>query len=231
MEPKFQTSFIPKQSITNPSAPRRIGGNAFFAVAFTAFVLTALAFAGVWFYERRVEASLADMKVNLDKARANFEPTLLSEVRQVNTRIVVGKTLLSKHLAPTAVFSLLEKITVASVSFSSFDLAVNEQGDIRLALKGIAKGFNAVALQSDIFSREKYFKGPIFSNFKLDDVGMVTFDITTSLDPTLLSFEATLPKVNTGNGNESSQNNTAPDQSLDQNSDLDAEFNLEDINL
>ena len=56
-------------------------------------------------------------------------------------------------------------------------------------------GYTAIALQSDLFSSDKYKKyiiDPVFSNLSLDDKGNVLFDLEFSVDPTFIDYKQML---------------------------------------
>ena len=50
-------------------------------------------------------------------------------------------------------------------------------------------GYRSIALQSDLFSKNKNFIDPIFSNLSLDDKGNVLFDLGFSVDMNFLAYK------------------------------------------
>ncbi len=56
-------------------------------------------------------------------------------------------------------------------------------------MRGEAKNYAYVAVQSDILDADKYVLDHIFSNLSLDGVGNVTFDLFMTLDPTLVYYK------------------------------------------
>ena len=59
---------------------------------------------------------------------------------------------------------------------------------MEVVLRGWAKSFNEVALQSDSFAGEKFIQEPIFSDINLDESGNILFSFSAILDPSLISY-------------------------------------------
>ena len=57
---------------------------------------------------------------------------------------------------------------------------------------GIAVGYKSVALQSDLFTKNKNLIDPVFSNLSLDNSGNVVFDLEFSVDPSLVNYKTML---------------------------------------
>jgi hypothetical protein len=55
-------------------------------------------------------------------------------------------------------------------------------------MKGRAKSYASVALQSDVFAEIPFLKEQLFENPNLDPQGNVTFDYSAEVDPSLLSY-------------------------------------------
>ena len=59
-------------------------------------------------------------------------------------------------------------------------------------MSGQAVGYRSVALQSDLFAKNKYFLDPVFSNLSLDEKGNVLFDLDFSVDLNFVNYKRTL---------------------------------------
>ncbi|MDB5266621.1 MAG: protein of unknown function with transrane region [Parcubacteria group bacterium] len=197
MEPKFQSSFIPKGPLTTSasfaarSAEKKQGILGY--IAKFIFIVSLLAAGGSFGYVKYLESSIDKKASDLEAAKAALEPETIKELTRLNTRIQVTQTLLNKHRAITPFFDYLQSATMKNVKFTSFVFTFNEKGP-SIAMKGMARGYAAVALQSDEFNKSKYIKTPVFSNLNLDDKGNVLFEFKANLDPQILAFKKDVVK-------------------------------------
>lgn len=194
---QFHTSFIPKKVpvITPPTSG--VGGrsvNLFTMIALIIFFLTVGLAAAVFFYKSYVVRAIVAMDTALAAAKKSFEPEFIEEASRLNARIEGARELLHRHRALSPLFDVLEKKTLESVRFRNFNFTAQNEREIELAMTGEARSFNAVALQSDVFGAERFFRDPVFSNFTLNESGDVIFNFKTVIEPELLLYrEAVLP--------------------------------------
>jgi hypothetical protein len=191
MEQNFQTSFIPKKPIIKERAvsSRPIGPLVIISLLVLFTVL--LATGGIYFYKELTAKNIENMKENLKLAQNRFEPSKITELQTLDKRLRAASDILSGHIAVTPIFSALEKITMKTVRFTSFTYTVGEDKNapIKVEMAGEAKGYRSVALQSDLFTNNKNFIDPIFSNLTLDQSGNVLFDLDFSVDPAFLDYK------------------------------------------
>ena len=196
MEPRFQKTFIPKETFGPAVARKRVAGSGILAVlAFVVFLTTVALSVGAFLYTQYLKSSLERKEASLTRAREAFDPQLIEELTRLNDRLKLAKQVLGTHVAPSQLFDLLEKGTLESVRFSDLRYTVLDNGQITVFMSGVGRTFNAVALQSDIFGKTPYIKDPIFSDLSLDDKGNVEFDFNAVLDPTLLTYQKSLTSV------------------------------------
>lgn len=198
MEPKFQSSFIPKGPIGTPatfSSTNQSKGGLVGFIAIILFVLAVAASLGVFAYNFYLTSSIAKMGTNLEAARATLEPESIKEITRLNSRIVSTQELVSNHTVLSPLFDFLESSTVRTVRFNEFTYSSGEKG-LTLAMKGQARGYTAVALQADIFSKSQYIKNPVFSDLSLDTNGNVIFSFKATLDPSIISYKKQLEGLN-----------------------------------
>src|SRR4029078_12292211 len=112
----------------------------------------------------------ADRDINA--ARASFELDKIQSLLDANARISAVKGLLDKHVAVSQLLALLESLTVKHIRFSDFSYN-NKEGNPTLSMNTEAKDYNALASQSDIFSKNDFIQSPYFSDFSLSDNGNV----------------------------------------------------------
>ena len=191
MDQNFQTSFIPKKPIIKERAvsSRPVGPLVIISlfILFTVLVATG----GLYFYKKLTAKNIESMKENLKLAQNRFEPSKITELQTLDKRLRAGNEILSAHVAVTPIFSELEKITMKTVRFLAFSYTRGEERNapVKVEMKGQAVGYRSVALQSDLFTKNKNFIDPIFSNLTLDQAGNVLFDLDFSIDPTFLDYK------------------------------------------
>lgn len=189
---KFSQSFIPKESLAGGMNFRVGQGLGIFTLmAIIIFLISIGAFGVAYLYKQSIAKEISKLDTDLARTREIFQPTTIAEFKKLSSRLSVADKLLNNHTAFSRVFDVLGEATLQSVYFNSFSLNSTDQG-FALTLKGVAKNFSSVALQSDIFGKNQAIKNPIFSNLNLDLKGSVVFDITALIDSALLSYKNNL---------------------------------------
>ena len=199
MEPKFQSSFIPKGPISSaaPSVPmgRKTGEKSLFAfLAWVIFNLSVVLALGMFGYKFYLKYSIDQMGVDLENARATLQSEVISELTRLNNRITSSRELILAHQNLSSLFAFLEVSTPRTVRFSDFRYSMTQQG-LELAMVGEARGYAALALQAEIFDKSPYFKDSIFSDLRLNTKGDVTFAFKATVDPSLVSYEREVERL------------------------------------
>ena len=194
MEPKFQTSFIPKEALTAATTGRRPRGTASLitVAAVVLFLGSLVAALGIFLYGLFLERSIESKNASLARAKEEFEPALITELTRLDGRINAAQEILQKHVAVSEIFSLLSSYTLESVRFDNFNYQNDSAGKITLSMKGQAKSFGSLANQSDVFAKVPFLKNQIFGSPNLDAAGKVLFDFSATVDPALVSYPAAL---------------------------------------
>jgi len=202
MEPKFNTSFIPKKSLqadvsgTTPGRyvhRRSVKGPGYF-IALLIFLASVAASVGIFGYTKLVEQSIADLSKQVEATRATFKPEVIGELSRVDTRMRNATTLLHNHVAVSEMFSLLEKITLKDVSYTALEYHMGlDTTPSALVLNGNARTMKSVALQTDQFAKSDYIHDPNVTQLERDfSNDTTTFSIGLSVDPRLISYEQSL---------------------------------------
>ncbi len=190
METKFQTSFIPKQPVTE-TAHRASSSGLIFLISLILFVASIAAAAGAFLYNDYIDKSIVEGNAQLKRNEQALDPTTIQGLTRLNDRINSATTLLDKHVAVSRLFAVLSDATLQNVRFNDFTYA-NAGGDkVNISMKGQATSYETVALQSKSFtdpSRKNVFKSPLFGDLNLDQSGNVTFSFSASIDPSLVSY-------------------------------------------
>lgn len=194
MEPKFQTSFIPKKPIlaSQKSAINLENDtNIFSIVANTMFVIVLLASAGLFGYKYMLNSQISKLETEISDARNAFQLDKIQELVDANNRLTASKNLLDKHVAVSKLLQLLETETLKKVKFSDFSYK-NMNDSLTISMKAEAATYNAIASQGDVFSKNEFIKTPRFSNFNLMENGKVTADFFSVIDTGLVSYKKSI---------------------------------------
>jgi hypothetical protein len=198
MDQNFQTSFIPKKPIVKErvsySQPVGILMVASIFILFTVLIASG----GLYFYKGILSKNITDMQNTLVLAQSRFELSKISELQVLDKRLNASTEILSKHVAISPIFTVLEAITMKTVRFTKFGytLGSDKNAAVDIKMSGVAKGYRDIALQSDLFTSNaiahKNFINPIFSNLTLDASGNVLFDLEFSVDSLFVNYKQTL---------------------------------------
>ncbi|MDD5721135.1 MAG: hypothetical protein PHT16_01655 [Candidatus Pacebacteria bacterium] len=195
MEQNFQTSFIPKKPIIKENTAyggRSIG--VFFIISLFIFFAVLIVTGGLYFYKGILVKKIANMENTLNLAKNRFEPAKITELQTFDKRLIYSSEILAKHITVVPIFNALEQLTMKSVRYTNFSYNM-ESGDkntINVKMSGVAIGYRSIALQYDLFAKNKNLIDPIFSNLTLDNSGNVLFDLQFSVDPSFVNYKQTL---------------------------------------
>jgi hypothetical protein len=202
METKFQTSFIPKKPLVadNTVHVSHSGTSVLMVVAVLLFIVSIAGAAFTFVWKNVLTKAQENYKIQLAESEKRFNTSLIENLKRANTKIDVSKQLLSNHLAVSEVFSIISKLTIAGVRFSSFDFSAptKDSDGIKVSMKGVGNSFSAIAFQSSVFGKSqlygsnKVLRNPILSDLALDQNGNVGFTFTTTINPADLSYSKIL---------------------------------------
>lgn len=198
MEPKFQSSFIPRGPAASGAAAsvatsmgglrRPVQRDLFSLIAKGLFTLSILLALGVFGYRLFLNYRIENMGRELEAARVALEPETVTELIKLNSRITSTMGLLENHRIVSPVFNFLENATPQTVRYTDFNFNMTSKG-LWLTLKGEATNYAALASAADIFNRSSSnFKSVSFSDLQLDTKGNVIFLLRAEVEPTLLSY-------------------------------------------
>jgi len=192
MEQNFQTSFIPKKPIIKERVISSRPVDPLLVIALFILFTVLLATGGLYFYKSLTDNTIETMKGDLGRAQKRFEPSKIAELQILDKRLRAGNEVLSGHVAVTPIFLALEKMTMKTIRFTSFDYTLPDSfgAPVLVHMSGEAAGYRDIALQSDLFADNKNFIDPVFSNLTLDQKAHVLFDLDFSVDSSLLNYKS-----------------------------------------
>jgi hypothetical protein len=208
MEPKFQTSFIPKKTPTpiggfGGQKAVRQGTSIYLGLAVILFVVSLAATGAAYAWKQYLIGQQASYKQELADREKQFNTQLITDLKQVNVQIDTAKQLLSSHLALSQIFEVISKLTIEKVRFVSMDVTLpgaaqlampGTTNAVAVKMQGYGSNLSSVAFQSKVLSQlEQYglrqiVKNPIISDPSLEPTGAVSFGFAATIDPGSLSY-------------------------------------------
>lgn len=153
-----------------------------FAVAGLALLVAGGEFAYGQFLSHVETARAAE----LQKQQDSVSDQTVKDYIHLKDRIASSETLLDNHVILSRFFDDLEGVTLQNVQFKSLTITVAGDGSAKVDMSGVAKNFNALAVESNTIASDKNFKSAILSGFALDSTNHVQFKLTADIDPALI---------------------------------------------
>ncbi len=199
MEPKYQTSFIPKKPVTTSGTTQSGGGVGLLLLVSIIIFLVSLGLAGYVFLEKNIliKKITADQDtIEANKSGLVSDAATIENLVELNARTKVAKGLLSQHMAVSSIFSFLQQGTLRSVRFKNFAFTSAgknnaDQNRISVQMSGQAKDWETVASQADEFGKADWkniINEPKISNLSLNSDGSVSFLLTFYVIPSFLIY-------------------------------------------
>lgn len=187
MAPNFQSSFIPKEPVTEEVFKQKKAG--FLGVLVVSlFVSSIVISVAMYVYENIIKDDIQNLQLQLADAEKNIDKKTINKISEFNKKLVLAKTLVLKHQIISRFLDTLSSSTVSSVQFNTFHYGSMQDNQLSVNLRGKATSYASIALQENVFIKEKYFKSVIFSNFSLSGEGFVSFDLAISVDPQIVAY-------------------------------------------
>jgi hypothetical protein len=198
MEPIVSTSFIPKRPVSTEPIRSSSSGSSVGVLSFLTFIVvagTALSFAGVYFYKQSLESQKANLQAQITQAQQGLGTSFVTDMKRLSQRIEGVKTLIGGHVVVTPIFQALQSTTLQSVQYQDFtyefttDTTTNTK-TINVTIKGVAKNYATLALQSDAYAKSTLIHNPVFSGLTVEDkTSRVGFKLTFTVNASDLSYQ------------------------------------------
>ena len=146
-----------------------------------------LALVGASLYTSYLNKQILSLKGDIELAKESLEPATLETFKTLDNRLRMATDLLDRHITVAPLFETLERLTVQGVRYTTFGFR-NSDGQIEIQMNGEARELALVALQARAFGEESRIVNPIFSNLTLEPTGKTSFDVSFTLDPSLISY-------------------------------------------
>ncbi len=189
MVTESKQTFIPKKPLLTKNNSHGKSVGIFFVISLIILLITIGLAIFSYSYNIFLKKKIENMSTSLERAKSAFEPSLIVELKRVNARIGGAENILKNHVSFSEFFRVLEEDTLKSVRFKQFSYSMSNDGIIDITISGEAQSYSSIALQSDLFGDSKYVRNPIFSNLGLDNFGNITFNMTASVDKSLILYK------------------------------------------
>jgi hypothetical protein len=208
MEPRFQTSFIPKKPIAQPTESR-VASHGFSTsiifllglLLFIASLILALgSFGAVKFFEQRQVKLKSDLQI----IKKDFKLEDIRDFKQIERKISLAKEVLNNHVALSQIFDPISKLTAQNIRFTTLDVSAptDRSKGVTMKMTGFAPGYEALAFQSDqlglleLYGLRNIVINPAISNPVQTQSGLVSFDFSANVQPQSMLYKNSL-QINT----------------------------------
>jgi len=187
MAPNFQSSFIPKEPITEEVFKTKKAGMLGVLVV-SVFIASIVISVALYVYRGIIKSDIQSLQSELAQAEKNIDKKTINEMSQFSKKLSLVKSIVLKHRVLSNFLGTLSSSTVSSIQFMDFNYS-GEEGKLLATLRGKAGSYANIAQQEKVFSGDKYFKSVVFSNLALVEGGMVSFDLNILADPQISIYK------------------------------------------
>lgn len=191
MEPTFQTTFIPKKPLVENRDTNSSGGVSLLVLSSTILLVISCALAaGMYLYRVRVDSTVTDMQRQLEQSSISFDADLAFNIEDTNHRLTVAQDLLNNHVSFSPLLITLGENTLKTIRYTKMNAeqTVGPKAVTTVKISGVAKNYDAIALQSDMYAKNRFIRDPIFSNLIPTIDGNISFDLAFTVDPSYMKY-------------------------------------------
>jgi hypothetical protein len=191
MENTFTTTFIPKKPIVpETSGPRPTSRpvGLLSTISTILFFVAIICAIGVYVWEQYETQESAKLSASITLVEKSFEPELITQLQSLDTQLKTANTVLSGHTVVTPIFNVLASSTLPKVQFTKMSLVDDPTTGMAVSMSGVADSYQTIAQESDVLGSTSAFKNVLFSNFVLTQSGQISFDLSFSVDPSIVNF-------------------------------------------
>lgn len=218
MEPKFNTSFIPKKSLqadVSGATPGRYVNRRstlrgpIFSITFVAFLAVAAYAFFVYFRVSQLQSEVTKQSKTINDNIGAYDVITVKDLMRESTRIKEAYALLQNHVAATRLLRVLEANTLKKIQYLNLVLTgATPEKSASVAIDGASADYQSVAQQIRRLSDEEYAaasedrKKHLFADLTLTKLGKgtdlsVLFSLTATVDPWVLSYTNSLHDATT----------------------------------
>lgn len=182
MAENIPTSFVPKKPLRQVKRKSH-AGTSVFSIAGILILVASIVLAGLVFgYNIFLKEELTKKTNQVAALQASINEKSVEDLSRLSDRIKIGQGLVENRVATSQVLDFLQTNTLQNVQFKELQLT-EDQNEFVFEAGGVAKSFNAMAYQSEVFAKSSLIKDQIFSDIKVDENGNVTFKFSGRILP------------------------------------------------
>jgi hypothetical protein len=193
MDQNFQSSFIPKEPMTEEKVFKKKKAGVSGVLSLSLFIVSIIASVGMYAYKSILNSDIQSLESQMASAEKSIDTKSIDEMVQFSNKLQAAKDIVSKHEVISGFMNSLASSTVSTVQFIDFKYS-EVKGGLVVSMKGKTNSYASVALQENIFSQNKSFRLATFSNLTLGEGGLVLFDVSINVDPQIAVYA---PQSNT----------------------------------
>lgn len=171
------------------------GTNVFMLIAGAILILSAVAAAGVFGFRTYLNSARDSKAADLAAAQQAVDINVVEGFIRLRNRLNAAEQLLDRHVELSEFFVVLEQRTLQTVRLNDLKVSVEDDRTAEVEASGVARTFNALAAQSNELASEKRIKRAIFSDISVNTNGTVSFTLTATIDPRLITSAEVLPGI------------------------------------
>ncbi len=195
MDSRFQSSFIPKASVTGTTLPTE-RKSVFRTLSLIVFVLVLLGTGGTFVYKIMMEKSITALEAKIAEAEKAVDKDKIDELANFDKRVKSIDTILNQHVAVSSYLKLLGDSTLKNLSFSDFKFtATDHNSPIKAVFTGVAPSYAAIAQEEAVLVKDPNTVSVQFGDFLLGKTGLVSFKLTAEFKNGILNWSKTLLPV------------------------------------
>lgn len=192
MEPQFQSSFIPRKSVTADTTSFNTGTSnppigIFSLIANVMIVITIFACIGLFAYSKILSSQISQKHSEIVKAKDAFQIDTIQALISASQKLSSAEELLNKHTAPSEIFSILQTLALKRVRFGDFTYK-NKNGSVSITMQVEAESYNAMVQQDSVLSHTNFLFSPVFSDFKILENGHISAKFTSDIDSSQILY-------------------------------------------
>ena len=208
MPPSSPTSFIGKQALERPNArPAPLPIVPLFVLALIVLFISGIVLGGALAYRSLLTTEITapcsggssgdgsvercGLRATVDRERKNIDEFTTRMLQRLDRKLTLASDLLKTHQSILPVFDLIQKNTLPSVRYSSFNYSPKN-----ITLDGTAGSFEDIAVQTGVWNEAKKqneIQSFIFSDLNQGSEGeTVTFKLTLVINPSLTVTQSSL---------------------------------------
>lgn len=174
---------------------QKSGTNIFSVIALVLLGMSIIGALATFGYEFYLKSARDTKAAELATAQQSVDIDAVEDFVRLRDRLESVETILDKHVTLSEFFDTLEARTLQNVRLSTLSISVADDRTAEIETEGVARSFNALAAQSAALAGERRIKRAIFSNISVNTNGTVSFTLTASLDPRLITAGEVLPGI------------------------------------